>query len=338
MGWWQVSADTLAGSRFVISPLAEATASLLTLHRAEAPHPGARAWLDAHRPVYAARLAADPVTAALVRVALGPRWIADFFTHAPLGDCERSFGEELERIRQTPAETVLEDLAVAVGIRTDGLGASARSARYSLPDALRDRTDLAELAARLLEWVWTQTVLPSWPVRRRIIEADVIARTAQLSQGGWATALAGMRPGMRWLGEGRLQINAYSNPPRDISAGRLLFVPVTPQQGWVSWDIPERYAVIYPSSGALAEASRERVPQTLEALLGQARARVLVLLDTPMSTTQVVALTSQGLGSVGGHLRVLRNAGLLGRSRSGRSVLYYRTAAGDTLVAAQPGK
>ena len=25
MGWWQVSADTLAESRFVISPLAEAT-------------------------------------------------------------------------------------------------------------------------------------------------------------------------------------------------------------------------------------------------------------------------------------------------------------------------
>ena len=28
MGWWQVSADTLAGSRFVISPLAEATAMI----------------------------------------------------------------------------------------------------------------------------------------------------------------------------------------------------------------------------------------------------------------------------------------------------------------------
>ena len=33
MGWWIVSADTLAASRFVISPLAETTACLLTLHR-----------------------------------------------------------------------------------------------------------------------------------------------------------------------------------------------------------------------------------------------------------------------------------------------------------------
>ena len=42
MGWWQVSADTLAGSRSVISPLAEATASLIVLHRGTAAHPGER--------------------------------------------------------------------------------------------------------------------------------------------------------------------------------------------------------------------------------------------------------------------------------------------------------
>jgi DNA-binding transcriptional ArsR family regulator len=165
----------------------------------------------------------------------------------------------------------------------------------------------------------------------------VIARTTQLSQGGWAAALAGMRPGMRWLGEGRLQINAYDYPPRDISGALLLFVPVTTQNGWVSWDLPGRYAVIYPSSGALAEAGRRPVPQTLEALLGPARARVLVLLDSPKSTTQLVALTGQGLGSVGRHLRIMTDAGLLGRRRSARSVLYYRTAAGDTLIAAQRG-
>ena len=33
MGGWIVSADTLAASRFVISPLAETTASLMALHR-----------------------------------------------------------------------------------------------------------------------------------------------------------------------------------------------------------------------------------------------------------------------------------------------------------------
>lgn len=77
------------------------------------------------------------------------------------------------------------------------------------------------------------------------------------------------------------------------------------------------------------------MPEALGALLGGARAAVLVLLDTPKSTSQLVALTGQGLGSVGRHLRVLLDARLLRRRRAGRSVLYYRTAVGDTLVRAQ---
>ncbi|MDF3148744.1 winged helix-turn-helix domain-containing protein, partial [Streptomyces sp. T21Q-yed] len=65
---------------------------------------------------------------------------------------------------------------------------------------------------------------------------------------------------------------------------------------------------------------------------------VLVLLDSPVSTTQLVAVTGQGLGSVGRHLRVLLDAGLVERRRAGRSVLYSRTAAGEVLVkAAGPG-
>jgi len=85
----------------------------------------------------------------------------------------------------------------------------------------------------------------------------------------------------------------------------------------------------------LAEADVAPVPEALGALLGPARAGVLVLLDTPKSTTQLVALTGQGLGSVGRHLKVLLGAGLVRRRRAGRSVLYYRTAAGETLLEAQ---
>jgi DNA-binding transcriptional ArsR family regulator len=140
---------------------------------------------------------------------------------------------------------------------------------------------------------------------------------------------------MRWLGEGRLQINANDYPPRDISGARLLFVPITPRRAWVSWQEPHRYAVVYPCSGPLAEADRTPVQEALARLLGPGRAGVLVLLDTPKSTTQLVALTGQGLGSVGRHLKVLLDARLVGRRRAGRSVLYYRTAAGDVLIEAQ---
>lgn len=318
MGWWQVDADTLAGSRFVVSPLLETTAALFALEAGTAAHPAERTWLDAHLPAYRARLAGDPATAQLMRAVFGNHWIADFLSQAPTGEPQPSFADELARLRAVPDATARADLAV--------------TARGPLPAALAAVADVPGLAADLLEWVWATAVLPYWPRRRRVLEADVIARTARVSRDGWAGAVGDMGRETRWLGGGRLQINAHANPPRDISGARLLFVPVTPRHGWVSWDIPHRYAVVYPCAGTLAYGDSLPVPDALGRLLGPARAGVLVLLDTPKSTSQLVALTGQGLGSVGRHLRVLLDAGLAERRRAGRSVLYYRTAAGQVLV------
>lgn len=318
MGVWRVNADALAGSRFVISPLSETIASLVLLSANVAAHPGERAWLDVHAPAYRSRLRAEPVTTLLVRSVLGRNWIADYFSPPP-GDGEPSFEEELRRVRETPPSAARADLEVALG--------------GPLPERLR-RADLPECSAHVLAWVWEEMVRPYWRRRRRILEADVLTRTRQLGQGGWAAAVSEMRVGMRWLGDGRLRINAYDRPPREISGGRLMFVPVTVAHGWVTWDEPHRYAVVYPCSGVLAEAGRATPPEALSRLLGPARANVLVLLASPMSTSQLVELTGQGLGSVGRHLRVLLDARLIDRRRTGRWVVYHRTPVGDTLVTA----
>jgi hypothetical protein len=321
VGWWQVSADTLATGRFVISPLAESIACLRTLHESRAGDPAARAWLSEHRPAYRARLANDPVTALLVPAILGPNWTADFVTPPPAGEGDADLASELAAVRRTSPAAALADVRLAL--------------RGPVPDAL-NRDDLPALTASLLDWVWQEAVLPYWQRRRRILEADIVARTAKLSQHGWAAALDDMRPGMRWLGNGRLQINILDYPPRDISGARLFFVPVTPSFGWTAWDGPHRYAICYPCSGVLAQQVRAaQAPAALSALLGAGRAAVLTRLDTPKSTTQLVALTGQGLGSVGRHLQILLAASLIQRRRAGRSVLYYRTDAGEAVVAAQ---
>ncbi|WP_318202895.1 ArsR/SmtB family transcription factor [Streptomyces sp. SCL15-4] len=319
MGWWQLDADTLARSRFVVSPLAETFGCLRLLHVGQGTHPGEHAWLGAHLPAYRARLAADPVTARLVRAGLGREWIADFLTPAP-----------------HPGE----DFAAEVGrVRAVGPGAARAHLRRSLAGplpAVLDRDDLTERAARLLEWVWEETVRPSWERRRRVLEADVLARTERAGRSSWASVLDGLRPGgTRWLGENRFQVNLHEYPPREISGAELLFVPVTAQRlGWVSWADEERYAVVYPCAGVLAGDGGPAVPAGLGALLGPGRARVLVLLGSPLSTTQLTAVTGQALGSVGRHLKVLREAGLVERRRAGRTVLYVRTAAGDVLAGA----
>ncbi|MEU1401566.1 ArsR family transcriptional regulator [Streptomyces sp. NPDC005728] len=320
MGWWQLNADTLARSRFVLSPLAETFASLKLLHAGSGTHPGEREWLRAHLPGYRALLHADPVTARLVGAGLGRNWIADFLTPTPRAG--EGFADEVARVRGTEPAAARDHLRLSLA--------------GPLP-AVLDRDDLPERAAALLEWVWEETVRPYWERRRRVLEADVVARTAQVSRGGWVSVLDSLRPGgTRWLGENRFQVNLHEYPPREISGAELLFVPVTPQRvGWVAWEEGERYAVVYPCTGVLAGDGDPAVPSGLGALLGPARAVVLVLLASPMSTTQLTAVTGQGLGSVGRHLKVLREAGLVERGgRAGRSVLYVRTAAGQVLVEA----
>jgi DNA-binding transcriptional ArsR family regulator len=318
MGLWQLNADTLARSRFVVSSFAETFASLKLLHAGVAAHPGEQVWLREHLPSYRRLLADDPVTGLVVRAGLGRAWIADFL--CPTQTDRESFAETVARVRATGPADARADLRVSLA--------------GPLPAAL-ERDDLPERAARLLEYVWEETVRPYWARRRRVLEADVVARTTQVSQGGWAAVLDALRPGRtRWLGENRLQINLHENPPREISGAELLLMPVTPKSGWVSWEEPDRYAIVYSCSGALADRAARAVPASLGALLGPARAGVLTLLGSPMSTSQLTAVTGQALGSVGRHLRVLLDAGLVERRRAGRSVLYSRTAAGEVVVKA----
>ncbi|KPI28854.1 transcriptional regulator, ArsR family [Actinobacteria bacterium OK074] len=331
MGLWQIDTDVLARSRFVLSPFAETFASLKLLHAGTGAHPGETAWLRTHLPGYRARLAADPVAALIVRAALGTSWIADFF--CPTSCVGESFEDTVTRVRTTAPAQARANLRVSL--------------RGPLPAALDQADDLPDRATALLTYVWDETVRPYWARRRRVLEADMVARTARVNQGGWAAVLDSPprsnrlargdphRPGTtRWLGESRFQVNPNAYPLREVAAGAdLLFMPVTPRTSWVSWEGRERYAVVYPCLGALTEARRP-APAGLGALLGTARAALLLLLGTPMSTTQLVAVTGQGLGSVGRHLRVLLDAGLVERRRAGQSVLYERTSAGEVLVGA----
>jgi DNA-binding transcriptional ArsR family regulator len=117
---------------------------------------------------------------------------------------------------------------------------------------------------------------------------------------------------------------------------RLLrnFIPVLSPEGWAGWsDPPYAYAIYYPVTGQLAatEAARRG---GLGRLVGANRAALLRMLDHPAGTTDLAALSHLPIGSVGNHLRVLLDAGLVSRRRSGRAVLYWRTPLGDALTAA----
>ncbi|TSB16465.1 helix-turn-helix domain-containing protein [Streptomyces benahoarensis] len=384
MGEWLVDAEVLARSRFVLSPLIETVATLRTLTAHPGPltaHPGPRGGHPAPPEAFRARLLADPFVRAWAAAGIGVHWTPDFLSRPPRHDTS-TFAGELARVRATPAPEARTDLATACGGR--------------LPRAL-DVPDPAGRAADLLDRVWQGVVRPDWPRRSRMLEADVIGRVHRLSRHGWAATVADLGPRTRWLGNGRFRINGADRPARDLTGADLVFVPVGGPDGWVAWDLPERYAVIYPASGsALAGGgrpapaapqpvpdplggclpglrgavtpgtaprgvvapptdtrsaggappyeARHRTPRPdprrpgrhpLARLLGTNRATLLALLDPPKSTSQLAALTGLGLGSVGGHLKVLLDAALVTRRRAGASVLYHRTPVADALLGAQ---
>jgi DNA-binding transcriptional ArsR family regulator len=316
MGVWLVDSDVLAASRFATSPLIE-TINVLGLLASRDPQPWERSWLARYRGAFGARVAADPFSAVLIGTALAGSWLPVALGAAPR-PADVSFDLELARLRAIPASVARADLAWSIG-------------GGPLPAAL-DIGDPAGAVADLLQWTWDHALRRDWPRRRRIYQADIISRTAVISQRGWGAAISGLSPRVRWLGHGQLQISTRDRPPRDLRGADLVFIPGSVRDGRVAWDLPVSYAVIYPASGLLADPAARAAPAALRRLLGATRADILRLLDQPASTTQLVAATGLALGTVGTHLRVLLDARLVDRHRSGATVLYFRTPGGQQLL------
>ncbi len=321
MGTWRVPADVMARSRFAISPIGEVVGALGALTRPRTPDQ--RAFREAHGAAFAGWLAGRPGAAELVRASFrdpGPRrvgWMADYLSLPPVDDDE-TFDDGLSHLRALDDDDVRADLLETT---------QAPLAAPLTGPGLRD------LAVDLVVWLWTHTLESDWTRRERILRADIVSRTAQLARQGWGAVLRDLGRDREWVGDGQLRINRYDLPTRVLPEGsQLVFVPTHTDGSWVGWHA-DRYALYYPVSGRLARVDAASTAG-LAPLVGASRAAVLILLDVPRSTSQLATLSGQAVGSVGGHLKVLLDAGVVLRRRSGREVLYWRTALGDALVAA----
>jgi DNA-binding transcriptional ArsR family regulator len=322
VGTWQVSSDLLAQARFTVSPMAEAVTALSALRRPR--DPAERAFHAAHHAAFETMLASFPLRRDVLAGSFRPRrgsrpgWLAGYLADPPATQGV-TFDAQLAAVAAKPDEVLRADLA--------------ETTLAALP-AHMGSANLTEAAAGLLDWVWTHTVATDWPRRERLLRADIVARTGQLASQGWAAVLRDLGQNREWAGDGQLRINRYELPTRVLAPGaQLYFIPVTSYSGWVGWDEPARYAIYYPVTGRLAPADGQR-RGGLNRLLGTNRATLLRLLDQPGGTTHLATRSGLPIGAVGNHLRVLLDAGVVARRRSGRHVLYWRTSLGDALIAA----
>jgi DNA-binding transcriptional ArsR family regulator len=91
------------------------------------------------------------------------------------------------------------------------------------------------------------------------------------------------------------------------------------------------------AAGTLWEARPLIGADAVTTVLGRTRAALLLALEFPASTTELAAQTGISAPGVSQQLSGLRAAGLVSAHRAGRSVLYARTSAAETLLAAAAG-
>jgi DNA-binding transcriptional ArsR family regulator len=335
---FELGVEDLAWTRFGISPLAEATRSLLAVsdpsfHTLHLP------WLRSIRGALSdvdtdLLLSLVGPTRGRERFLSGPsRALADFLTPVATRFAPR-FEDELAILRATPAAIVRRDLLAtyapdpvpATLAPVTGRGRGRGDAAVA---ALRDRI------CDELERYWELAVAPTWPEMRLVLEADTTYRARQLAVGGARLLFADMHPNLRWR-DGVLEIEEMISEHTVAGAGRgLLLTPpifaVKPAPPLVPEEPP---SLVYPSRGiaTLWSPAPQPDPGALSDLLGAPRARILAMLDEPLPTVEIARRLNVTPSAVSQHLRVLHATGLVTRARDRRQVLYRRSPTGDQLV------
>jgi DNA-binding transcriptional ArsR family regulator len=325
----EVRNEDLTTTRFALSPLWELSQALRVLagRPGQQDEPVLRPWLARARDRYQAL--ARETDLEVILALHPPGWGADFLSPVPAA-LSTTIGDLLAQVRATPPEQAHREVVEALRRQPP---VDPRVERILTGD------QIACHAADVLADAWQALLEPEWPALRAILERDVVYRAGQLASRGWAAALAGLHASLSWQ-QGRIELSQWPGHEDAELGGRgLLFVPsvfVWPRLA-LSLDPPWPPALIYPARGVAAlweQPARTRPGAPLDRLLGAARAAILLALEEPASTTQLAVILGQSIGGIGDHLAVLRDAGLIARARSGRSVLYTRTAAGDALTAA----
>jgi DNA-binding transcriptional ArsR family regulator len=329
----EASSADITASRFAISPLWELSQALRLLSgRPESRDTTLlRPWLVRTRDRY--RRLAGAADLAVLDALQPTHWGADFIAPTPTR-VSTTIEELLAQVRATPLDVAHREIAEA--LRREP--ADPRVERILTGD------DVTAYVADTLAVAWQALLEPEWPTLRAILERDVVYRAGQLTSRGWAAALDDLHPQLSWQ-QDHIELTTRAEGDGDLSGRGFLFIPsvfIWPSIA-VGFDPPWPPTLCYPARGVAAlweHSGQHKTGQhqtgtgALDRLLGPSRAAILITLDQPASTTQLAMILGQSLGGLGGHLAVLRDAGLVTRARSGRTVLYSRTPVGDALIAA----
>ncbi|MGV9289147.1 ArsR/SmtB family transcription factor [Streptomyces sp. NPDC003719] len=324
-----VDAAGLARSRFAVSPLHEVVSTLLPC--GVQPATDTDPWVaHARRILGRARL---PLLSELARDEGG--YVPDFLSPHPSGPAP-TVEEQLKQVRCTPPLRILGELeALRDGRPRNGL------AGCELPAGVRRAmrrggAHVARQAADEMRRYWDLAFAPHWDAAKAALDTEIDRCAHVLARHGAARLFNSLHPDIRWA-DGTLRVKSRFRIALPVPL--VVVVPSLVSRWSVVAVDPTRDGgrppiLIYPMRNDVIAGAMASATPTAETaqLLGPTRAALLAALAEPASTTALAARHFLRVSTVSYHLGILHRAGLVARSRSGRSVLYRRTPEGSRLA------
>ncbi|MFJ9523614.1 ArsR/SmtB family transcription factor [Kitasatospora sp. NPDC101801] len=317
-----MTARTLANTRFVISPL-HITTDALWLTRPPA-RPSRTGWgpmvrdaLREHRLVLLHSLFAGSW-----------RYLPDFLQPEPQSHQE-SMERELHGVVTTDPGRIAAELALMLSGSTELRLAGGAAQRPLLEAMERGEQAFAELVAGELHQLWESVVSPRWPSLRARAENDIAHRIQTVGRHGLGNGLGTLHPWISWHDDHlRMAVDFHGEieAPSTLTLMPSVFskVPhsmVDPLHERGDCRTP---ILMYP---ALPLPGSDRPPGPPAGdLMGETRALLLADLATGRSTTELAERHRLAASTVSYHLGVLFRSGLLTRTRADHRVLYRQSA------------
>ena len=315
---YELAGADLGEVRFALSPMNELALSLRTW-REPGRYPLMLPWLNLTED---ARSGLDREL--LIALTNEHLWTPDFLTPRPRSPLTR-FDDELAAVAATPLDVVRDDIAE---VHPDH--------RPAVLTGRRDRL-LKRIVAALAAY-WDACFEPWWPRMRAVLEADIVFRGRTIAREGLAAMFADLSPRIRLVDDVvRVEMTSKVGFRRSTAGEGLTLAPSLFTRNATAPISPEEAPLIMYGArgvGTLWEAEPPGERDALTDLLGGVRSRLLGLLESPASSTELAVRLGVTTSAVNQHLRALRDGGLLTSARHGRSVLYLRSDLGDRLLTA----
>lgn len=159
-----------------------------------------------------------------------------------------------------------------------------------------------------MDQAWHELLAADWPQLRAICERDVVHRVGVIGEHGWATTIESLHPGIAWRAGG-IEVGFFRGGTVRLAGDGLLLIPsVFVGNVAAHLEDPWPRTLVYRARGTAALwGEQETVPQpdALTVLVGRARARLLLALDAPASTSHLARSLAMAPGAVGDHLAIL---------------------------------